>query len=191
MAKQNSGGDAGQQDGPQGQITGPLAGEPRRRRPPGAASRPWPRRVIAWLTWWAAMMSLWVAVDDSLESDELLVGAGVAAAAALLAELVSDQSEVRLQIRAAWLTRALRLPGQVVQQTFLVFAALAGTLFTKAPPPSGRFRELPVAYGDDSPLGETRRVLLTAAMSLAPNEFVLGIDEERGVMVTHQLVEEP
>ena len=148
------------------------------------------RRVITWLTWWALMMSLWVAVDDSLESDELLAGAGVAAVAALLAELVTDQADVRLQLRAAWLARALALPGQVVQQTFLVFGALARTLFTKSPPPRGRFRELPVSYGDDSPLGETRRVLLTAAMSLAPNEFVLGIDPERDVMVTHQLVEE-
>ncbi|HEX9040876.1 MAG TPA: hypothetical protein VF838_07575 [Trebonia sp.] len=191
MAKQDHGGDAGQQDGQQqGQATGPLAGEPRRRRPPGAASRPWQRRVIAWLTWWVLLMSLWVAVDDSFQSDELIGGAAVAAAAALLAELVSDQSEVRLRIRAAWLPRALSLPGQVVQQTFLIFAALARTLFTKAPPPSGRFRERPVGYGDDSPLGETRRVLLTGANSLAPNEFVLGIDEGRGVMITHQLVEE-
>lgn len=190
MAAQNPGGDAGPQDEQQGQPTGPLAGEPRRRRPPGAASRPWPRRLAAWLTWWVLLMSLWVAVDDSFASDELLAGAGVAAAAALLAELVADQSEVRLRIRAAWLPRALRLPGQVVQQTFLVFAALAKSLFTKAPPPSGRFRERPVGYGDDSPLGETRRVLLTGASSLAPNEFVLGIDEERGVMITHQLVEE-
>jgi multisubunit Na+/H+ antiporter MnhE subunit len=156
---------------------------------PGAA---WPprRRVATWLTWWAAMMSLWVAVDDSLEPDELLAGAGVAALAALLAELVSEQADIRLRIRAAWLTRALSLPGQVVQQTFRVFAALAATLFTKAPPPRGRFRELPVSYGDDTPLGVTRRVLLTGAESLAPNEFVLGIDADRDVMITHQLVEE-
>ena len=59
-----------------------------------------------------------------------------------------------------------------------------------SPPPRGRFRELPVGYGDDTPLGVTRRVLLTGATSLAPNEFVLGIDAERGVMITHQLVEE-
>jgi hypothetical protein len=36
----------------------------------------------------------------------------------------------------------------------------------------------------------TRRLLLTGAKSLAPNEFVLGIDAERDVMITHQLVEE-
>ena len=194
MAKQNPGGCAGQHDGHQPvQATGPLAGEPRRRRPAGTGPRP--RRVATWLTWWVLMMSLWVAVDDSLESDELLVGAGVAAFAALAAELVTRQAEVRFRIRAVWLVRAFELPGQVVQQTFLVFAVLARTVFTKdqfkeAQAPHGRFRELPVRHGDDTPLGVTRRVLLTGARSLAPNEFVLGIDAERDVMITHQLVEE-
>lgn len=147
-------------------------------------------RRITWLTWWVLLMSLWVAVDDSLAYDGLLVGAGAAALAAAAAELASHQAEVRFRIRAAWLPRALGLPGQVVRQTFLVFAALARTVFTKAPPPDGRFLERTVAYGDDTPLGVTRRVLLTGAQSFAPNEFVLGIDAERDVMVTHQLVEE-
>jgi hypothetical protein len=148
------------------------------------------RRIITWLTWWVLLMSLWVAVDDSLAYDGMLVGAGAAALAATVAELASYQAEVRFRVRGAWLLRAFRLPGQVVQQTFLVFGALARTLFTKAPPPNGRFRERPVAYGDDTPLGVTRRVLLTGERSLAPNEFVLGIDAERDVMITHQLVEE-
>jgi len=148
------------------------------------------RRIITWLTWWVLLMSLWVAVDDSLAYDGMLVGAGAAALAATMAELASYQAEVRFRVRGAWLLRAFRLPGQVVQQTFLVFGALARTLFTKAPPPNGRFRERPVAYGDDTPLGVTRRVLLTGERSLAPNEFVLGIDAERDVMITHQLVEE-
>lgn len=184
MAKRNPGGDAGQHDG---RVTGPLAGEPRRRRP---ADAPWPRRVASWLAWWVILMSLWVAADDSFQSDELLVGAGLSALAALAAEVVGRQADVRLRIRARWLLRALALPGQVVEQTFLVFAALARTLFTGAPPPRGRFRELPARHGGDSPLAVTRRVLLTAGLSLAPNEFVLGIDPERDVMVTHQLVEE-
>jgi len=184
MAKQEPGGDAGQHDG---RVTGPLAGEPRRRHPVDA---PWPRRVASWLAWWVILMSLWVALDDSLESDELLVGAGLSALAALAAEVVGHQADVRLRVRARWLPRALALPGQVAAQTFLVFAALARALVTGAPPPRGRFRELPARYGDDSPLGVTRRVLLTAGLSLEPNEFVLGIDAERGVMVTHQLVEE-
>jgi len=133
-------------------------------------------------------MSLWVALDDSFAADELLAGAGAAALAALAAELVGHQAAVRYRIKVAWLFRALSLPGQVVQDTGKVFAALATTVLGKTPPPRGAFRELPVRYGDTTPLGVTRRVLLTGARSLAPNEFVLGMDPEHDVMVVHELV---
>jgi multisubunit Na+/H+ antiporter MnhE subunit len=144
-------------------------------------------RAATWLAWWVLLMSLWVAVDDSLQSDELLAGAGASAIAALAAEIASHQAATRLEIRAGWLARAFRLPGEVAHDTRTVFAALARTLATRRPPRGG-FRELPVRYGDDTPLGVTRRVLLTGAYSLAPNKFVLGMDEERDVMVVHELV---
>jgi len=144
-------------------------------------------RAATWLAWWVLLMSLWVAVDDSLRSDELLAGAGAAALAALAAEVASHHAAARLGLRAAWLARALRLPGEVAHDTVTVFAALARTLVARQPPRGG-FRELPVAYGDDTPRGVTRRVLLTGASSLAPNTFVLGIDPERDAMVVHQLV---
>ena len=150
-----------------------------------------PGAVITWLTWWVLLMSLWVAVDDSLASDELLAGAGAAALAALAAALVSRQARIRYRVRAAWLPRALGLPGQVVSETFAVFAALARTLARQAPPPRGGFREFPVRYGDDTPLGVTRRVLLTGARSLAPNAFVVDFDAERDVMLVHELVVRP
>jgi hypothetical protein len=88
----------------------------------------------------------------------------------------------------SWLPQALSLPGQVVTDTVTVFAALAMTLFTRKPPPCGRFTEIPVRYGDDTPRGVTRRVLLTTARSLAPNTFVAGMDAERNTMVVHELV---
>jgi len=147
-------------------------------------------RVITWLTWWVLMMSFWVALDDSLRSDELLAGAGAAAIAAVGAELVGHQARTRYRIRAAWLLSAARLPGQVAKETVLVFGALGRTLATRKPPPHGAFTEIPVRYGDDTPLGVTRRVLLTGAHSLAPNSFVLGMDEDRDVMIVHQLVPE-
>jgi multisubunit Na+/H+ antiporter MnhE subunit len=170
----------------QPQSTGPLAGEPRERG--GQQPEPTARyRAATWLVWWVLLMSLWVAVDDSLQFDELLAGAGAAALAALVAEIGSHQAAARLAIRPVWLVRALRLPGQVAHDTAIVFAALARTLVTRRPP-EGAFRELPVRYGDESPLGVTRRVLITGAESLAPNKFVLGIDAERDVMVVHELV---
>jgi multisubunit Na+/H+ antiporter MnhE subunit len=177
-----------EQSAQQPQPTGPLAGEPRRRGDRRGHLEPTVRhRAATWLAWWVLLMSLWVAVDDSLQSDELLAGAGAAALAALAAEIASHQAATRLQIRAGWLARAFRLPGEVAHDTYTVFAALARTLATRHSPRGG-FRELPVRYGDDTPLGVTRRVLLTGAYSLAPNKFVLGMDEQRDVMVVHELV---
>ena len=132
-------------------------------------------------------MGLWVAVDDSIGLAELGAGAAVAALAALLTEVALHQAGVHLRLRLRWLAGAYRLPGQVLGDTVLVFRALARQLARGEDPPSG-FRELPVRYGDDSDAGVTRRVLLVGASSLAPNTFVLGLDEDRDIMVVHQLV---
>jgi len=87
--------------------TGPLAGEPRER----ALDLPWARRVGAWLFWWVLMMSFWVMLDDSIATDELLAGAGAAALAALLAELVAYQAASRVRMRIWWLVPAVYVAG--------------------------------------------------------------------------------
>jgi multisubunit Na+/H+ antiporter MnhE subunit len=144
-------------------------------------------RVMRWLVWWVLLMSLWVAVDDSFQFDELLAGAGAAALAALAAELVTHQARVRLRVRLRWLPGAVRLPWEVARDTAIVFGALARLLLRREQPDS-EFAEIPQRYGDDSPLDQTRRVLLIGSRSLAPNMFVLGMDPETGVMVVHRLV---
>jgi len=161
----------------------PLAGEPRQRHGRRSARH----RVATWLAWWVLMMGFWVAIDDSVQFDELLAGAGAAALAALAAELVTHQAGVRLRLRPRWLLAALRLPWEVARDTGIVFGALARLLLRRELPDS-EFAEIPVRYGDDTPLGQTRRVLLTGARSLAPNAFVLGMDPERDTMVVHRLV---
>jgi len=166
-------------------MTSPLAGEPRERKHTGTAAR----RVGAWLVWWVLLMSFWVMIDDSIATDELLAGAGAAALAALLAEMVTYQAATRFRMRIGWLVPAGRLPGQVVRDTVIVYRALWRRLAHGEQPPSA-FVELPARFGDDSPEGVTRRFLLVGGTSVAPNTFVLGIDSERDVMVVHRLVHE-
>ena len=144
-------------------------------------------RARAWLVWWVLLMSLWVIVDDSIAVDELLAGAGAAALAAFLADLVTHQAATRFRMRAGWLVPALSLPGQVARDTVVVFAALWRRLARGEQPPSG-FREIPARFGGTSDEDAIRRVLLVGGRSVAPNTFVLGIDRERSVMVVHQLV---
>jgi len=156
------------------------------RPPPGWLLRTAPR-ARSWLVWWAILMAFWVIVDYSILRAELLAGAAAAALGASVAEVACYQAGVRFRMRARWLLPALRLPGEVVRDTLIVFGALARRLFRGEQPGSG-WREVPVRYGDDSPAGVTRRVLLVGGRSVAPNTFVAGIDRRRGVMIVHQLV---
>jgi multisubunit Na+/H+ antiporter MnhE subunit len=156
-------------------------GRRRARRVPAA------RRVVSWLVWWVLLMSLWVVLDDSIAFDELLAGAGAAAIAAFGAELASHQAGARFRMRAEWLGPAFRLPGQLVGDTVIVFAALWRCLSRGEQPHSG-FREEPVRSGPQTAEGSTRRVLLVGGRSVAPNTFVLGLDRERDLMVVHHLV---
>jgi multisubunit Na+/H+ antiporter MnhE subunit len=164
-------------------MTGPLAGEPRERE----FQAPVARRAGSWLVWWTLMMSFWIMLDDSIATDELLAGAGAAALAALLAEVVSYQAATRFRMRIEWLVPALRLPGQVVADMVVVYRALWRRLAHGEQPPSA-ILELPARFGDDSAEGLTRRVLLIGGTSVAPNTFVLGLDADSDRMVVHRLV---
>ena len=162
---------------------GPLAGEPRDRK----YQQSGPARAGAWLVWWVLLMSLWIMLDDSLATDELLAGAGAAALAALVAELATYQAADRYRMRIRWLVPALRLPGQVAADTVTVYAALWRRL-ARGEQPDSTFVTEPVRFGDDTPAGVTRRVLLIGARSVAPNAFALGLDSATQTMVLHQLV---
>ena len=164
-------------------MTRPLAGEPRERQ----FQTPAARRVGAWLVWWTLMMSFWIMLDDSIATDELLAGAAAAALAALLAEVISYQAATRVRMRIEWLVPALKLPGEVVTDTVVVYHALWRRLAHGEQPPSA-FLELPARFGDDSAEGITRRVLLIGGASVAPNTFVLGLDADCDRMVVHRLV---
>jgi multisubunit Na+/H+ antiporter MnhE subunit len=160
----------------------PLVGEPRQRD-----HQPLAARMGAWLVWWVLLMSLWVMLDDSLATDELLAGAGAAALAALVAEVASYQAATRFRMRIGWLVPALRLPGQVAGDMVIVYAALWRRL-ARGEQPDSSFVTERVRFGDDTTAGVTRRVLLIGGRSLAPNAFALGVDRDTETMVLHQLV---
>lgn len=97
-------------------------------------------------------MGLWVAVDDSIGLAELGAGAGAAALGAVLAEVAGQQAATRFRMRIRWLVPALRLPGQILTDTAVVFAALARQLIRGEQPTSG-FRDVPVPFGDHGDQG--------------------------------------
>jgi multisubunit Na+/H+ antiporter MnhE subunit len=144
-------------------------------------------RAGVWLLWWAVLMAGWLIVDDSLAADELLAGAASAALGATLAELAGQLAATRLRVRVRWLVPALRLPASVVRDTAIVFVALWRRL-ARGQQPDGGFREVPVRFGPMSVEGRSRRALLIAGVSFAPNTFAVDLDAERDVLVVHDLV---
>jgi len=68
---------------------------------------------------------------------ELGAGAGAAALGAVLAEVAEQQAATRFRMRIRWLVPALRLPGQILAYTAVVFAALARQLIRGEQPASG------------------------------------------------------
>jgi multisubunit Na+/H+ antiporter MnhF subunit len=115
------------------------------------------------------MMSFWVMLDDSINTDELLAGAGAAALAAFFAELVSYQTATRFRMRIEWLVPAFSLPGQVVRDTVIVYHALWRRVAHGEQPPSA-FLELPARFGDDRPEG-----LIPAGIVLYRGELVASV----------------
>ncbi len=140
-----------------------------------------------WLLWWVLLMSFWVILDDSVELDELLAGAGAAALGAFVAELAAYQAASQVRMRIDWVIPALGLPRPIARDTGLLFIALWKRLAHGQQPRSG-FREEAVRFGPDTVEGRTRRSLLIAGLSMAPNRFVVGLDSDRDVMVVHELV---
>jgi multisubunit Na+/H+ antiporter MnhE subunit len=137
--------------------------------------------------WWTLLMSLWVMIDDSVQTDELLAGAGVAVIAATVTEVVTYQSATRFRMRIGWLVAAVRLPADVARDTWTVFAALYRKVVWNQDPPSG-FVTRPFTFGDDTPEGETRRFLVTGARSLAPNAFLAEMNSRHDTIIMHELV---
>jgi hypothetical protein len=153
----------------------------------GTAARALARGAAAWAVCWVLLMSFWMILNNSAALDELLAGTGAAALAALFVQRVSARAGVRFRIRARWLAPAARLPWDVLRDTGIVFAALWRRV-TRGEQPASALRELPVRYGGTDAESVTRRVLLVAGRSVAPNAFVAALEPGRDVLVVHELV---
>jgi hypothetical protein len=138
------------------------------------------RRVVAWTIGWVLAASLYLLLIDITDLPELIVGAGAAVLAATALELAREQGIVGESIRWRWLLRLYRPLMKVPVR------AVADRR-----PHHGSFRALPFASGGKPQLATGRRALAEALGSLAPNTFVVGIDEDRELILAHQLRRTP
>jgi multisubunit Na+/H+ antiporter MnhE subunit len=144
------------------------------------------RRVVAWTIAWVAAAALYLLLIDITDLPELIAGAGAAVLAATALELARERGVVGERIHWRWLLRLyrpiLRVPLDIVIVSLMALRAVSDRRGHH-----GTFRALPFATGGERELASGRRALAEAAGSLAPNTFVIGIDEERKLILAHQL----
>jgi hypothetical protein len=135
---------------------------------------------------WTFAAALYLLLIDITRLPELLVGAGAALLAAIGFELAREQGLVGESVRPRWLLRAHRPLLKVPLDIGFVCAVALRQLVAREDK-AGVFRVAPFASGEDEAIDRGRRALAEAMGSFAPNTMIIGVDEERGVILAHQL----
>jgi hypothetical protein len=141
-----------------------------------------PRPLLAFACW-GGLLLLYETLAASPGWPEAAAGA-LASLLATAAVLASGSPEHLGQMSWGWWFLLMRrLPLRVLGGTVRVLAATVGVEV-----PRGRPRSLRFEAGGADPVSASRRALVIAGASLAPNSYVIGVDPEASTLLTHQLV---
>jgi hypothetical protein len=144
-------------------------------------------RVVFWWGWFAAVNLLWLWLISAWVDSEAVLGLFASALAATAATAVREQGMIPFRPRARWFLAGLLLPLRATVESAQVLGALARQL-TGRGRVGGRFRTIETSMPDDPAEAATKRALVIFGESFAPNTYVLGIDERRGLVLIHELV---
>jgi hypothetical protein len=141
-----------------------------------------------WAAWWAVAFGLWLLLVFKTELAEVVLGAIAAGLAATGAELVRQSDYAPFIPELRWWRRLLRLPREVVVDTWRMSWLLIRH-FVRGEPVKGRFRVVHFeASAADDRVAQSRRAAAKWLGCVSPNTYVIGFDERRNVAVVHQLV---
>jgi multisubunit Na+/H+ antiporter MnhE subunit len=143
-----------------------------------------------WLAWWVALFVVWLLLVDTVEVQEVLVGAVAASVAAGVAIAVHRRGYIRFWPRAAWLRETPSLVWEVIVDCGLLAEALWRKLVCRQPVHGVTIR-VPFHHGGDNKRDGARRALVNFAVSLTPNSYVVDIDPEADSLLVHRLVAGP
>jgi hypothetical protein len=123
---------------------------------------------------------------DTTSLPELYVLAGVALGCAVAFQLAREQGFVEARILPWWLLRGWRLLWRIPSDIAIVcWEALAQLVQPR--PTRGVFRATAFAATKETAEDTGRRALAETVGSFAPNTIIVGVDAERGLILTHQL----
>jgi multisubunit Na+/H+ antiporter MnhE subunit len=130
--------------------------------------------------------AFYMVLIDTVDLPELYaaIGGVLLSAAAYQAARHQGIAEARLSPR--WLGRGWRVIASIPRQIAWVSWQALAQLVTRRET-RGTLRAVPFRAGGDGSSDVGRRALAEGLGSLAPNTIVIGIDEERDLLLVHQL----
>ncbi len=144
------------------------------------------RRLLVFAIGWIFAGALYLLLIDTVSLPELLVGAGAATLAALGLVLASEQHVLGAQLRPSWFSRAWR-PLANLPRDIAAVSAAALTQLVRRRKSVGEFRSAPFRTGESDEIETGRKALAEGLGSFAPNTIVVGVDDERELILAHQL----
>src|SRR5213594_4222719 len=142
-----------------------------------------------WTIQWLMLMALWFAFVWKVEAGEAVFGiAGAAIAASADVGIRRRRRFAKFRPAPRWLIEFWREPGYVVSGSPIIFWVLLRRLILRKEPDSV-FRSIPFDASGSTPRAAARRALALVLTTIPPNFIVIGIDENKGAMLVHQVQE--
>ena len=148
------------------------------------------RVLIRFGAWWALSFVLWLLLTSTLDAQEVVVGVFASSISAFAASIVQGKEEFGFRPRLRWLSRARILPRQVISDCWLLTVALWRSV-VRSKQARGSFKTFRFQHVADDAESAARRALVTAAISLTPNTYVIAFDRDKQELIVHQLVSRP
>ena len=145
--------------------------------------------LIAGAIEFVLLLGLWMMFVSLLQWNELLAGLAAALIGAVGDAVVKATGFAVFRPRASQALLILRLPGEVLSNTLVVFAELFHRILRGSS--RSRLQVVPFDAGGDDNESAARRALAILYITVPPNSVVVGIDRERHYLLLHQLVPAP
>ena len=145
--------------------------------------------LFLWIVTWTGAMLLWLLLTSTVLPSEVIGGLAASTIAASAAALTRLTDRPMFRPPGRWFRSAhlFWLPMQIVLDTGVVFRALARHLVGRGRSRS-EFVNVLIRVDRDRATRNARDLLTTVRVSMTPNTYVVGIDEEENQMLVHQIV---
>lgn len=144
------------------------------------------RRILVPISWWAALLGLWLLIVGTKARLELYAGLIAAAVALAALEVVRRQGLLVFRPDWEWIPRLGALPFWALYDFGVVTLALVRSL-ARGRRVQGAFLAVPFPAGDRRARYAFRRALATTGGTIDANAIVVDIDPERSLALLHAI----